>query len=75
MPRNEASVATKLQRIAEKAPSDPKCRFTSLFHLMNRDLLWECYWQLKDTRASGIDRITKAHYAENLMENLDALIG
>lgn len=75
MPRNEESVATKLQRIAEKARSDPKCRFTSLLHLMNRELLWECFWQLKDTRASGIDRVTKEQYAENLMENLDDLIG
>ena len=74
MPRNEESVATKLQRIAEKARSDPKCRFTSLFHLMNRELLWECFWQLKDARASGIDRVTKEQYAEHLMENLDALI-
>lgn len=74
MPRNEESVATKLQRIAEKARSDPKCRFTSMFHLMNRELLWECFWQLKETRASGIDRITKAQYAENLKDNLDALV-
>ena len=42
---------------------------------MNRELLWECFWQLKDARASGIDRVTKEQYAEHLMENLDALIG
>jgi RNA-directed DNA polymerase len=75
MPSNEESVETKLQRIAEKARSDPKCQFTSLFHLMSRDLLWECFWQLKENRASGIDRVTKEQYAENLMENLDDLIG
>lgn len=75
MPRNEESVETKLQRIAEKARRDPKCRFSSLFHLMNRDLLWECFWNLKDNKASGIDRITKEQYAENLIDNLDELIG
>jgi len=69
------SVETKLQRITEKARSDPKCRFTSLFHLMNRELLWECFWQLKENRASGIDLVTKEQYAENLMDNLDELIG
>jgi group II intron reverse transcriptase/maturase len=42
---------------------------------MNRELLWECFWQLKDSRASGIDRITKEQYAANLMDNLDDLIG
>jgi hypothetical protein len=41
MPSNEESVATKLKRIAEKARKDPQCRFTSLFHLMSYDLLWE----------------------------------
>src|SRR5210317_1576321 len=75
MPSNEEGVETKLQRIAEKARSDPKCQFTSLFHLMSRDLLWECFWQLKENRASGIDRVTKEQYAENLMGNLDDLIG
>ena len=42
---------------------------------MNRELLRECFWQLKDSRASGIDRITKGQYAVNLMNNLDDLIG
>lgn len=74
MPSNEESVETKLQRITSKARSDSKCRFTSLFHLMNRELLWECFWQLKDSRASGIDRVTKEQYAANLMENLGDLI-
>lgn len=75
MRRNEESVETKLQRITSKARRDSKCRFSSLFHLMNRELLWECFWQLKDSRASGIDRITKEQYAANLMDNLDDLIG
>ena len=75
MPSNEESVETKLQRIASKARKDSRCRFTSLFHLMNRELLWACFWQLKDSSASGIDRITKEQYAVNLMDNLNDLIG
>jgi group II intron reverse transcriptase/maturase len=75
MPSNEESVETKLQRIAEKARSDSTCRFTSLFHLMNRELLWGCFWSLKNNKASGIDQVTKEQYAENLLENLDDLIG
>ena len=74
MPSNEESVETKLQRIAEKARSDSRCRFTSLFHLMNRELLWGCFWSLKNNKASGIDQVTKEQYAENLLENLDDLI-
>jgi RNA-directed DNA polymerase len=75
MPSNEESVETKLQRIASKAHKDSRCRFTSLFHLMNRELLWECFWQLKESSTSGIDRITKEQYAVNLMDNLNDLIG
>ena len=75
MHRNEEPVETKLQRIAEKAHRDPKTQFTSLFHLMNRELLLGCFLALKENRASGIDRITKEQYAEKLMENLDELIG
>ena len=74
MPSNDESVETKLKRIAEKARKDPSCRFTSLFHLMNKDLLWECFWQLKSCKASGIDQVTKDTYAENLMVNLDDLV-
>lgn len=74
MHSNEVSVATKLKRIAEKARKDPQCRFTSLFHLMNLDLLWECFWELKKCKASGIDQVTKDLYAENLMANLNDLV-
>ena len=74
MPSNEESVATKLKRIAKKARRDPVCKFTSLFHLMNHDLLWGCFWDLKKCKASGIDQVTKEQYEEKLMANLDDLI-
>jgi RNA-directed DNA polymerase len=74
MPSNEESVATKLKRIAKKARKDPVCKFTSLFHLMNHDLLWGCFWDLKKCKASGIDQVTKEQYEEKLMANLDDLI-
>lgn len=74
MHSNEGSVATKLKRIAEKARKDPKCRFTSLFHLMNHDLLWGCFWDLKKCKASGVDHVTKEQYEENLVANLNDLI-
>ncbi len=59
MHSNEESVETKLQRIAEKASSDPTCQFTSLFHLMNVELLRGCFEGLRNNAASGIDGITK----------------
>ena len=59
MPSNEERVSTKLQRIAKKASVDQDCQFTSLYHLMNKELLLECFTQLKGKAASGIDNITK----------------
>jgi len=74
MHRNREPVATKLQRIAEKARKDPVCRFTSLFHLMNVELLRGCFWWLRSDAAAGIDKVTKEEYKENLEENLAALV-
>ncbi len=74
MHRNEEPVATKLQRIANKARVDKQFKFTSLFHLMNKSLLLECFAQLKVNAASGIDNITKAEYADDLDANLDRLV-
>ncbi len=74
MLRNREMVATKLRRIAEKARSDSGCMFTSLFHLMNTEMLRECFRRLRKDAAAGIDRVTKEAYQENLEENLTALV-
>jgi group II intron reverse transcriptase/maturase len=74
MPSNEESVLTKLHRIAKKASTDKDCQFTSLYHLMNKELLLECYTRLKGKAASGIDNITKEQYALNLEANLENLV-
>ncbi|MEN6639219.1 MAG: group II intron reverse transcriptase/maturase [Smithella sp.] len=67
--------ATKLQRIAEKARKEPDFKFTSLYHLMNEELLRECFKRLRKDAAAGIDKMTKDMYAENLDANLSDLIG
>jgi len=67
-------VETKLQRIAKKASTDKRCQFTSLFHLMNKELLLGCFMQLKGKAASGIDKVTKASYVKNLDYNLEQLL-
>lgn len=74
MPSNEEDVTTKLQRIAEKAGKAPEFQFTSLFHLMNEELLLCCFERLRENAASGIDGVTKERYAEQLPENLRQLV-
>ena len=71
---NREMVTTKLQRIAEKARRDRKCRFTSLFHLMDVEMLRECFGRLREDAAAGIDEVTKEEYKENLEENLTVLV-
>ena len=74
MRRNEESVETKLHRIALKASKEKDGQFTSLFHLMNEELLLGCFAKLKGKAASGIDRITKETYANNLQGNIQNLL-
>ncbi|MCI5168743.1 MAG: hypothetical protein D3903_22270, partial [Candidatus Electrothrix sp. GM3_4] len=52
-------VTTKLHRIAEKARNEPGFKFTSLYHLMNEELLRGCFQRLRNDAAAGIDKMTK----------------
>ena len=74
IPRGDDYLEANLRRIAEKARAEPKSQFTSLFHLMNVDLLRGCFMRLDGTAAAGIDGITKAQYGEQLEVNLNKLV-
>ena len=71
---NSEEVETKLQRIAEKARRDPHGKFTSLFHLVNEELLRGCFEQLRNNAAVGIDQVTKEEYEKDLEENLTSVV-
>lgn len=67
-------MATDLTRIGEKARTDPKLVFTSLFHhITDVDNLRACFYQLDDDKATGVDGVSKQDYGENLEENLQSL--
>lgn len=55
---------TKLTRIAEKAKEKTSERFTSLAHLLDKQMLWDCQLELPANKATGIDKVTKAAYEE-----------
>lgn len=65
---------TKLERIAEIAKEKPNEKFTSLIHLINKEMLTICHNELKANKAVGIDGVTKDEYEENLDENLENLL-
>lgn len=65
---------TKLERIAEISITKPKEVFTSIYHLINKELLMECHKELDGRKANGIDGITKEEYNKNLEENIQNLV-
>ncbi|UMZ73039.1 group II intron reverse transcriptase/maturase [Natranaerofaba carboxydovora] len=65
---------TKLDRIAEIAKKEPKEKFTSLAHLINEEMLIQCHNEISGNKATGIDKVTKAKYGEELKSNVKALV-
>lgn len=65
---------TKLKRIAEIAKVKPNEKFTSLAHLIDKEMLKECHKEMKGKKAVGVDAVTKQEYEEQLNESLDELI-
>ena len=67
-------MATKLGRIEEMSAGNPKLVFTSLYHMINEDLLRECHKDMDGNKATGVDDVTKAEYEANLDENIKNLV-
>jgi len=67
-------MATKLDRIRELSEANPKMVFTSLYHLINEDLLRLCHQEMDGKKATGVDNVTKAEYEANLDANLENLV-
>ncbi len=65
---------TKLERIANKSKNEEYPIFTSLYHLINIELLKQCHKELDGNKAVGIDNISKKEYSENLDENIEDLV-
>lgn len=67
-------MTTKIMRINQIAKEKPNEIFTSIYHLINKELLKECYYEIDGSKATGIDKVTKEEYGSNLDERLDNLI-
>lgn len=65
---------TKLERISQLSRENPKMVFTSLYHLINEELLRQCHEEMDGSKAVGIDGITKEEYGRNMEENLKKLV-
>lgn len=67
-------MTTKIIRINQIAKEKPNEVFTSIYHLINKELLLECFHELDGNKATGIDYVSKEEYLRNLDENLDNLV-
>ena len=67
-------MGTKLERISQLSKENPEMVFTSIGHLINKELLKECHEKMDGDKAAGIDGITKEEYGRDLEENLDRLV-
>ena len=65
---------TKLARISQLSSENPDMVFTSIGHLINKELLKECHKDMDGKKAVGIDGITKEDYEAKLEENLENLV-
>lgn len=67
-------MSTKITRINQIAKEKPQEVFTSIYHLINGELLKECFEELDGNKAIGLDKVTKDMYYMNLEENLNNLV-
>lgn len=65
---------TRLARISTLSRENPKMVFTSVGHMIDKQLLMECHVKMDGKKAVGIDGITKEIYGENLDDNLNDLV-
>ena len=72
--RDGERMKTKLDRIAEKAKTDGKLRFTALAHLLTPEFLMETWKQVNKRGVSGIDQETTTEFASNLEERCRDLV-
>lgn len=67
-------MTTKITRINQISKERPNEIFTSIYHLINKELLMECFNEIDSSKATGIDKVTKDMYYANLNDNLDKLV-
>lgn len=66
---------TKLARISQLSSENPDMVFTSIGHLIDKEMLKDCHRKMDGDKAVGIDGVTKEEYGRDLEENLEKLVG
>lgn len=69
------TLPTKLDRVERRARQDSRCVFNNLGHIIDVELLRQCFMGLDGNKATGIDGINKDTYGRGLENNLKRLLG
>lgn len=72
--RDGIAVLTRLDRITQRAETQPEAVFNNLFSLLNFELLWHAFRRLKRGKVPGVDGVTVEAYEANLRSNLNDLL-
>ncbi len=65
---------TSLRGISNRAKASKDHRFQNLYRCLNAEFLRECWRDLNQDAASGVDGVTAAQYQEHLEENIQDLV-
>ncbi|MCL0097794.1 hypothetical protein M1O19_04670 [Dehalococcoidia bacterium] len=71
--RGGQRMSTKLSSLTLRARENPRCKSTSLAHLLTEDFLRGCFRELKRDKAPGIDGVTVKEYESHLEGNIEDL--
>ena len=69
------TMGTKLDFITQRAAKEPKERFNSLMHHINKGTLEANFYKLGRNRAVGVDSVSWQEYNKDLDTNLEDLLG
>ncbi len=68
------TIETKSARISQLSSENLDMVFTSIGHLIDKEILEDCYKKMDGEKAVEIDGVTKEEYSRNLEESLEKLV-
>src|SRR6202007_3167731 len=71
---DKPTMETGLERIAAKARSEPKLRFTSLAHHITKERVWKNLCQIRTSSAPGVDGQTVPEAKESFGEWMEPML-
>lgn len=72
--RNKYDWKTRLKFVQENSTSDKEKVFGNLLSIIDIEMLKDIFKALKPNKATGIDKMSKSEYGENLENNLQELL-